>query len=126
MGNSKNQAKAGLVTLVVLAVIGGCGACTGISHLDRETYRGTVTDKERVIQHRRSKYLIFTELEDNSVRVFQNTDSWLEWKFGSSDMYAGIKKGKMYDFKTYGWRVPFLSWYENIIDAKEVKPGMLQ
>ena len=94
-------------------------------HFDRDTYVATVTDKERVIQQSgedgiKSRYLIFTELEDGTTKVFQNSDSWLELKFRSSDVYGQLKEGETFEFETYGWRVPLFSWYENIKSVTSV------
>ncbi len=80
------------------------------------TYTVTVEDKESIRSKGGSKYLIFTDKE-----VFQNTDSWLKGKFNSSDFYRDLKVGKRYHIKTIGFRVPFLSWYKNIIYQKEIK-----
>lgn len=115
--NKKGSIKLGLVGLVLL----GMGACTIAPHLDRDVYRATVTEKQVKRYNDSDKYLIFTELEDGSTKVFENTDSLIEWKFGSSDMYAKLKEDHTYKIKTYGWRIPFLSWYENIIGVEEVE-----
>jgi hypothetical protein len=115
--------------VLIAGVLVAVGAIASIApHLDRETYRAFVTDKAVKIDVSRdedgadvtSKYLIYTKLEDGAVRVFQNTDSLIEFKWNSSDIYGMLEKGKNYDIKTYGWRAPFLSMYENIIDVKEV------
>jgi len=69
-----------------------------------------VEEKERIADDGDSKYLIFCTEE-----VFQNSDSLFHMKFGSSDFYKDIKEGEDYEFKVYGWRVPFFSMYRNII-----------
>ncbi len=101
--------------------IGGIGSCYGAPHFDRDTYKVEVTDKQVKRYDDSSKYLIFTELEESDeTRVFENVDSYLELKFDSSTMYGEVKEGERYKFETYGWRVPFLSWYENISDVEEL------
>lgn len=76
-----------------------------------------VTGKERVTQNTAegssSKYLIFTDRE-----VFENTDTILFLKFNSSDIYGAIQPDHTCEFRVVGWRVPFLSWYRNIISAR--------
>lgn len=76
-----------------------------------------IQDKERVVtgsgQDQQSKYLIFTDQE-----TFENVDSWLALKFNSSDVYGSITEGSTCEFRVTGWRVPFLSWYRNILEAK--------
>lgn len=82
-------------------------------------YDVTVTEKERIVtgsgENLSSKYLVFTE-----DRVFQNTDSVFHLKFNSSDLQGKLKLGGSYRVKAYGWRVPFLSAYENIVSAEEL------
>ncbi|MBI4441191.1 DUF1523 family protein [Candidatus Woesearchaeota archaeon] len=123
--------KSDLEALVFAGALGvavlGFSGCTVAPHFDRDTYTGKVTEK--LVKRTGSgesahdKYLICTKLPDGSVRVFENTDSTLEWKFNSSDLYAKMEAGKSYKIKTYGWRVPFLSMYENIVDVEEAKNG---
>jgi hypothetical protein len=60
------------------------------------------------------KYLIFTDNE-----VLENTDSLWYWKWNSSDFYNKIEAGKTYKFTVYGWRVPFMSWYRNIVEVEQ-------
>jgi hypothetical protein len=76
-----------------------------------------VQGKERVVtgsgDQQSSKYLIFTDAE-----TFENVDSWLALKFNSSDVYGSIVEGSTCEFTVTGWRIPLLSWYRNILDAK--------
>lgn len=75
-----------------------------------------IQDKERIVTGsgpaQESKYLIFTDTE-----TFENTDSWLALKFNSSDVYGAIPVGAKCSFTVTGFRIPFLSWYRNILDA---------
>lgn len=74
----------------------------------------TVNKSERVCtsigEDQSCKYLIFAD-----AGVFENTDTLLHFKFNSSDIYNQMKEGEAYNVTTYGWRVPFLSMYPNII-----------
>lgn len=68
----------------------------------------TETEKEtgKVV----STYLIFTDHG-----VFRNDDALWFWKFDSSDFYGNLDVGQHYDLKVYGWRIPFLTMYPNIV-----------
>ena len=81
----------------------------------------TVTDKERVNTSSYSKYLIMGEDENGETLVLENTDNTIRFKFNSSDIYAALKEGETYEVEVIGYRVPFLSMYENIISYKEVE-----
>lgn len=76
-----------------------------------------VTKTERVMYDKGHKYLIFTDIE-----VFENTDTMYYFKFKSSDIYSKLETGKEYTLKVYGWRIPFLSQYRNIVTVKEKEP----
>jgi len=84
-------------------------------------YTLTVTDKEVKNDGDSSKYLIFTSDAKGKVKTLENVDSLFKGKHNSSDIYAELKKGKTYKFTVYGYRLPFWSTYENIINYKEVK-----
>ena len=57
-----------------------------------------------------SKYLVFTDGE-----VFENSDNLIFTKFNSSDIQSQLEVGKSYNVRVSGIRVPFLSWYRNIV-----------
>lgn len=88
--------------------------CCTFQYVTKTNVTFTVIEKERVTERRgdsiSSKYLIFTDSE-----VFQNTDSIFYFKFNSSDIYVKLKKDHTYEAVVYGWRVPFLSMYRNIV-----------
>src|SRR3989338_1103738 len=113
--------KNSLELMVAVAILGGIGGYMIAPHADRDTYVAKVTGKEiKRYSEGSDKYLIFTELPDKSTRVFENTDSPLELKYNSFDLYGKMQIGKTYEIKTYGWRIPSFSWYENITDAKVI------
>jgi len=109
------------VTLIlgILIVLGSASIKAVFQHTTVEYYEVTITDKERIsigsgedLSH---KYLVFTD-----GRVFENTDTLFHWKWDSSTVQSELEKGKQYSIKTYGWRVPFLSWYENIVSVEAI------
>lgn len=92
-------------------------------HFFRDTYIVTVTDKERVVSDNGKRldsyYLVFTERQDKSIRVFSNQDSLIEWKFNSSDIQGQLKVGNTYKIRVYGWRFELFSMYENIVEVED-------
>jgi len=98
---------AGVVVLVF-------GLIFGIS------YAGSVKDgveiaiesKERVTKTDSSKFVVFTDHG-----VYEVTDTFIFFDFSSADRYSELKVGKSYVIKQAGWRVPFLSWYPNILEV---------
>lgn len=112
-------------SLVGVLLLGSCGVCVA-PHLDRNSYNVKITGTERVLEGGKSvidKYLLFTEIEGtNQERVFENADSLLEWKFDSSDLQARAtgaqRNNRMCRVDTYGWRIPIISAYENVVDIE--------
>ena len=76
----------------------------------------TVKRLERVNNGDSSYYLVFTKQGE----VLSNTDSLVHGKFNSSTIYGELEKGNKYKANVYGWRVPFLSMYRNIISTEKV------
>lgn len=111
-----------VAVVVVLAI-----ACVGFSAYTKfndTEYVATVTDKERIVegvgQNSSSKYLVFCETKDGNVLVFENTDELLRGKFNSSTIQGTLKEGETYRFNVVGFRVPFLSMYQNIISVEPI------
>ena len=106
-----------LITIAILLVFGYPIAY----YFSTKQVEFTITKMDRIttstgsgkMEGTSSKYLIFTNNE-----VFEDTDSWLFVKFNSSDIYSKLQIGSTYKVKVTGWRVPFLSWYRNIISIK--------
>ena len=78
--------------------------------LIKEKQISTETDKAKgsVV----STYLIFTDHG-----VFRNDDAGWFMKYNSSDLYGNLDVGARYDIKVYGWRIPLVSMYPNIVNA---------
>lgn len=106
------------IMVFVVCVVFGVGSIglyvVGLGN--NETQIVTVTEKESIRAGDGNKYLIFTDSE-----VFENTDEVFVGKFNSSDFYRVIKVGTKYEFRTIGFRIPFLSMYKNIIGIKEIE-----
>jgi hypothetical protein len=102
-----------IATFAVLLIfaIAGISIYKSIATHRDETF--TVKKSERITEsNNSSRYLIYTEQG-----VYENTDSLLNGKFTSSDLYNELAAGRTYTCDVIGWRAPFLSWYPNIISC---------
>lgn len=81
-----------------------------------ETVTATVLKTERVNKGEHSHYLVYADNE-----TFTLEDSLWFWKFNSSDQYGQIEAGKRYSFKVVGWRIPFFSFYRNILTVQKLE-----
>lgn len=104
----------GIVIGIAVVLVILIGWAFVFPYVTQDAVQFTVTDKERVTKgvgsSRRYTYLIFTDDE-----TFENVDSIRRFKFRSSDLYGKVKIGSNYTATVYGWRVPILSKYRNII-----------
>ena len=110
------------ILLAVIIAIGAIGI-TAASVLNVNEYVVLVTDKERVVSNggSESKYLVYCEEEDGTVHVFENTDTIWRGKWNSSDIQAKLKSGCFYKVEVIGYRIPYLSCYQNIISVEKVE-----
>ncbi len=92
------------------------------SNFNDTDYVITITDKERIFDEDKSssKYLVFGDDENNESLVFENTDCLIRGKWDSSNIQGELKEGNTYKVTVVGYRIPFLSWYQNIIKVEEI------
>lgn len=110
------------VALAVPAILIGYVLCLSVSgNFNTHTAVMTVTGKERVNKDDTSYYLVFGKDMDGKTVVYKNTDNILRGKWNSSEMQGELEVGSTYQVNLVGYRVPLLSWYENIIKAEEVE-----
>lgn len=109
---------AGLIAVVaIVGVFFGCN----FANFNDHSAQITVTDKERVNDSDSSKYLIMGKDENDNTVVYENTDCLIRGKFDSSTFYADMEVGKTYKVKLVGFRIPYFSWYENILSYEEIE-----
>jgi len=103
-----------VLTIIVVPIAIGVTAYLSSQH--QQTI--TVNKSERIVDNggKSSRYLIYTKQG-----VYQDTDTLLFGKFNSSDLYSQLQQNKTYSCLTVGWRVPFLSWYPNLIKCQETR-----
>jgi len=104
-----------IIILVIVLVVGAIISSPIIAYSTDVYVEDIVKEKERITKRDSSKYLIFGETE-----TYENTDSLWYWKWNSSDIYGDLEEGKTYRLRVYGWRIPFMSWYRNIIEIEEI------
>lgn len=109
---SKKIIMAGCFLLIIVGIV--------MFSFNDHSYTIKITDKER-IDNEKSKYLVFGETREGNTFVFENTDTFLRFKFNSSDIQGQLKEGNTYKLTVIGFRMPFFSNYENIIGVEEEK-----
>ena len=118
----KKAATIGCCIVVVLVIIVG-GLIGGAAYKGSErSETAKVNSKERVCKSGNSDcaYLVFTDKD-----TFQVTDSLINGRFNSSDVYGQIQQGQTYNFRVQGWRVPIASWYPPIPFPSATPPRAL-
>jgi hypothetical protein len=113
------------IALFVLVFVGVVGFnIANVTHVEHKTC--SVTDKDRSVKINSDSHGNTTSSSDARVYTkdcgtLRVADSWLSWTFSSADTYASIHKGRRYDIATRGFRIPFLSMFPNVVEAKEVE-----
>lgn len=103
-----------IIALLVFAVIAVCGIFGCSSYLKDSPVTITVTGKESVSTDSGHEYRVYTNDE-----TYVMKDSIFKGRFRTSNDYAKLQRGHTYTCTKFGWRVPLLSWFENIRDCKE-------
>ena len=106
-----------LITILVMIVIIFFNV---FSSFNDHKYVVTVTDKDRITYDGNSKYLVFADGENGESLVFENTDTVIRLKWDSSNIQGSLHEGETYEITVIGYRIPFMSKYENIIEVEEI------
>jgi hypothetical protein len=104
-----------VILLAVILFVGGCAAGCA-SFYKEDAVSVTVEDKESIAKDGGHEYRVYTEDATYVVK-----DSIIKTRFASSDDYRNLKVGKTYDCQKFGWRIPFFSAFENLIDCREAR-----
>lgn len=106
----------GLAAGIVLVLLCGLviGGCMGYAQTSSVTF--TVEDKESVTTQDGHEYRVYT-----TQGTFKVADSWVHPRFNSSEVYGRLKDGRSYRCEVYGWRVPVLSQFKNILSCDTAK-----
>ena len=108
---------------IIIIIIVILGVIMLFPHFIRDTYIVTIANKRVIRSNNVNRYLIYTQMEDGNVKVFEDTNSLLEFKINSENVYWGLTINRKYEIKAYGLSIPLLSYYQNILKVKGVKIG---
>lgn len=104
----KERLTSSLFTLLIIIVVVGYPSAY---YNSQEIVTIEVLEKERIgLRNDNYKFLVYTPTE-----VFENTDTFLFFKYRSSDLQRDLTVGEEFKVRVAGWRVPFLSRHRNII-----------
>ena len=103
-----------IIAIIILSIIGF------FPHYIRNTYKVTITNKRIERYKNRDRYLIYGQTDKGVIKVFQISDSLLEFRFRSKDIFWGIGINKRYEIKTYGFDIPMLPFRQHIVKVKAI------
>lgn len=123
MKKMKNNRILSITIMMVVMLVFAIGY-EAIFCFNDTAYEITVTDKERIYEGNgdssSSKYLVFCDDENGNSIVFENTDCFIRGKWNSSNIQGQLKEGNTYKITVVGYRIPFLSMYQNIIGVESI------
>lgn len=105
-----------LIFVAIILILSGLivPSLTGFHHENKTIH---VNSKGIFAKGKSSKYLLYCD--DTTYEI---SDSYLYHRWDSSDWYGRVKEGSTYNVTVQGYRVPFLSWYQNVVKMEEVVP----
>lgn len=109
------------IRLTILLIVLLCGMIAFFPHFFRNTYVATISNKYIKQDGDKKSYVVYAQLDDGSVRTFKDVNSAVEFKFNSDEIYGGLQVYRKYNIKTYGFRIPIFSVYENILKVEKLK-----
>ncbi len=104
-----------VVAVIVFSVVAAIGLVP--ERLAVGQVQGTVTDKYIKRFGDNDYFHVVVQFDDGTTEIFHNHDALWWWKWNSADVQQKIKVGQTYHFIVTGWRVPFLSWFRNIVEV---------
>lgn len=105
-----------LVTFLLLALLFFALPSYFYAHHTGGALTAVVENKERVCDGGKDGTCRWMVMTDRM--AFINSDSFWHLKFDSTDVQGQIRIGETHTFTYYGWRIPFLSQYPNIIEVQ--------
>lgn len=110
-----------LALLILIAML-----CIGIIAGEAIVHKTVVNEVQGVIVDvynkrvgERDVYHAAIKMDTGETLVFQNHDEWVWGKWTSADynqtLLAAKESGKRVKITLVAWRVPFLSWFQNIV-----------
>jgi hypothetical protein len=106
--NNKNKCELRVKLLVIAAGLTGHGVYA-LSTSKKDS--SIVVKKYEMVRNGFTEFMII----DNKGRHFNINNSLWYWKWNSIEDWSNIKEGEQLYFKYYGWRLPFLGLFPNII-----------
>ncbi|MBZ9608309.1 DUF1523 domain-containing protein [Clostridium estertheticum] len=103
---------------IIISIIVMVGVVIFFPHFFRNTYTVTIANKRIIRRDNIDRYLIYAQMENGDIKVFEDANSLLEFKIHSEDVYWGLTINRKYEIKAYGLSIPLLSYYQNITKIK--------
>lgn len=103
---------AAAITTAALATMALTGCTAGATRVEHDCH---VTGTDNVNLNKGHEYRVYT----SNCGAFKVTDSVFHDKWNSVDTWASIRPGRSYDLTVVGHRNGFLSWFPDILAAKE-------
>lgn len=110
----RNSSGNGCVSVFILVLFVGLILFGLFNSLgNQQNFSATI---EKTYIDRGNTYFVL-KMSDGSQIPFENEDNIFFGKMNSGDFLVKLEVGKTYQFKSVGYRIPFLSRYQNILSA---------
>lgn len=115
--NNFLKPKTKILILIIIIIVIVAGVILS-PHFVRDTYKVTIINKRIAMDKDTNVYYIYAQTEDGEIKVFKNTNNFVELKYNSEDLYRAMSINKKYEIEAYGFDMPLFSNYQNIVKVK--------
>ena len=120
----RGRGRGTLITIaaLLLALVAAVGFAVLYQSYNAETTKTcTVSDKNRTQKTVDGNSTMETRLYTQECGTFRVEDAFHKGHFNSGDTYGKLQVGKTYRLTYYGYRIPFLSSFPNVIRVSEAQ-----
>lgn len=104
------------VAIITAIVVGNYG----YAKWTVDNFNGTVQNTV-LCGSEKTHYCVVVAKDDGTEEVLENTDSVWWGKWNSADFQAHFEPNKKFHFTVYGWRIPFLTAFRNVVGAEPLE-----
>lgn len=109
------------ITIIVTAVLALLGFYVFyLLTMKNSAIEGTVTEKYTKAINGVDKYFVVVD-HSGKREVLESTDSWLNLKWNSADIWANAIQGQRFRLEVVGMRIPFWSMNRNIVSIEKAE-----
>ena len=108
-----------IIAFVIICFLGYAGAL----HWSAEDVKATIIEKDskKLAGETKDSFLVGLEYEDGSGETVRISDTWIFFKWCSSDQYMRMARNGEYNMTLAGFRIRWISGFRNVISVEGIE-----